>query len=211
MRCASMPASYSWTAKRSRAITRPGDPALFAPNYGSTVFCALTRASAPFMHAPPPGFVTDPLLHARGALTIAREDQRGQLEATIAHIHACGSHADVLDEAAARAMVPALREGYVKAAAFEPDVQDIDVDALLRAFLKRARTRGLHTQFSARIEAPRRQGRTWQIAAGAQTIESRVLINCAGAWADEFRRTLWRTARGPAADAAHRGTHRCTA
>src|ERR1700689_556520 len=66
--------------------------ALFAPNYGSTVFCALTRASAPFMHAPPAGFVADALLHARGALTIARKDQRAQLAATIAHIRACGSH-----------------------------------------------------------------------------------------------------------------------
>jgi D-arginine dehydrogenase len=160
--------------------------ALFAPNYGSTAFCALTRASAPFMHAPPAGFVADALLHARGALTIARKDQRAQLAATIAHIRACGSHVEVLGEEAARALVPVLRKGYIEASAFEPDVHDIDVEGLLRGFLKRARARGLQTLFAARIETPRRNGGAWELQAGAEIIKARVLINCAGAWADEL-------------------------
>jgi D-arginine dehydrogenase len=79
-----------------------------------------------------------------------------------------------------------LRAGYVDAAAFEPDVHDIDVEVLLRAFLKRARERGLQAFFSSRIETPRRNGDRWQLQAGTETIEARVLINCAGAWADEF-------------------------
>jgi D-arginine dehydrogenase len=82
--------------------------------------------------------------------------------------------------------VPALRKGYVEAAAFEPDVHDIDVEALLRAFLKRARERGLQTFFSAPIETPRRKGGSWELQVGAQVLQARVLINCAGAWADEL-------------------------
>jgi D-arginine dehydrogenase len=160
--------------------------ALFAPNYGSTVFCALTRASAPFMHAPPAGFVPHALLRARGALTIARADQQSRLEAMIEEIRSHGSHVSVLAEEATRGLVPLVRQGYVAAAAYEPDVHDIDVAALLQAFLTRARSRGVRTFFAAPIEAPRRSGDSWRLQAGAQTIAAEVLINCAGAWADQL-------------------------
>ena len=49
--------------------------ALFAPNYGSATFCALTRASGAFLRSPPENFSPQPLLRARGALYLARTDQ----------------------------------------------------------------------------------------------------------------------------------------
>jgi len=42
--------------------------ALFAPNYGSPIFRALTRASAAFLGSPPQSFSPRPLLRQRGAL-----------------------------------------------------------------------------------------------------------------------------------------------
>lgn len=157
--------------------------ALFAPNYGSRLFCALTRASAPFFTAPPAGFAAQPLLRTRGALTIAREDQRAHLEATVC---AGPNPIERLSLEAARALVPALRADYLAAAAYEADVHDLDVEALLRGFLGRARSRGVRTFFASHIQAPRRLGEAWQLNAGAQTLAARVIVNCAGAWADRL-------------------------
>ena len=56
--------------------------ALFAPNYGSPIFRALTRASSAFLRSPPGSFSSPPLLRMRGALHIARADQEESLEET---------------------------------------------------------------------------------------------------------------------------------
>jgi D-arginine dehydrogenase len=160
--------------------------ALFAPNYGSPLFRALTRASSPFMHAPPDGFCAQPLLRARGALTIARPEQKPRLEATIADMEANGSTVQRLTPEAACAKIPALRPGYVAAAVYEPDVDDIDVEALLRAFLNRGRARGVQLVLGRRIESAHWRQQGWEFAAAGETLQARVIVNAAGAWADQL-------------------------
>jgi D-arginine dehydrogenase len=163
--------------------------ALFAPNYGSAAFCALARASAAFLHTPPAGFAPQPLLRPRGALTIARADQRAAFEASIARLRSRGTEVQLLTPQAAHELVPPLRPGYLAAAALEPGVHDIEVESLLRAYLTRARARGLATYFSVPAGTPRREDGHWLLTVPGGSIESRVLVNCAGAWADELARS----------------------
>src|SRR5262249_48301195 len=143
-------------------------------------------ASAAFLQTPPAGFVEQPLLQPRGALYIARADQQEQLEHTRRGIRAANYVAEVLSPAEARARVPRLRSDYVTAALYEPEVYDIDVAALLQGFLRQAKALGARLHLAARCSAPQRQGEAWCIRTDDGTLTAPVLVNAAGAWADEL-------------------------
>jgi D-arginine dehydrogenase len=159
--------------------------ALFAPAYGSTAFRILTRASEAFLAAPAAEGFPASALSPRGALLIARADQTASLEAEIASVRAGGVGILALTGTEARARVSALREGYVAAAAFEPGVRDIDVEGLFRGFVRRARALGVQFHQGAQWHSPRWHEGGWQLQLAAHTIRGRVVINAAGAWADE--------------------------
>ena len=99
--------------------------ALFAPNYGSATFRALTRASAAFLRAPPDGFSPHPLLRARGALYLARADQLEDLQATLREMRAPDGRVEMLSVEAALAKVPRLRPGYLAAALLDVTVESV--------------------------------------------------------------------------------------
>src|SRR5579862_5740957 len=50
--------------------------ALFSEIYGNPVIRALSRASRPFLFAPPPEFSPTPLVNSRATLFFGRPDQR---------------------------------------------------------------------------------------------------------------------------------------
>jgi len=159
--------------------------ALFAPNYGSSLFTALARASEPFLRSPPAGFAPQPLLRPRGAMYLARSDQLDRLEATAGELRSAGSEVEFLSLEAARARVPLLRPAYVAAALYEANVQDIDVEALLRGFLKRGRAHGVRLLTGARLTSLERRRGAWHLEIQGETVSAPVLVNAAGAWADE--------------------------
>jgi D-arginine dehydrogenase len=86
---------------------------------------------------------------------------------------------------AARALVPKLREGYTVAAALDQDATDIDVDAVLQGFLKAARARGARLSPRRRFLNATRDAATWHIEVEGERVRAPILINAAGAWADE--------------------------
>ena len=82
--------------------------------------------------------------------------------------------------------VPRLRPDYVSAALYEPEVHDIDVAALLQGFLRQAKALSARLHLSTRCNTPHRQGEAWHIGVNDGTLTAPVLINAAGAWADEL-------------------------
>lgn len=160
--------------------------ALFAPNYGSAPFRALAQLSGAFLRAPPQSFCSTPLLRPRGALNIARSDQRAQLEASAAEIRARGGDIRDLSFAAARQLVPLLRSAYVAGATYEPQVFDIDVAALLQGYLSRGKARGVQLLLGERLTTASFADGAWHVSRSGSTITGRVLVNAAGAWADEL-------------------------
>lgn len=159
--------------------------ALFVPSYATATFRALSRASAPFLYSPPREYFPGPLLRARGALYVARSDQQEEFTATIEELRAGGGNVEVLsvDEACRR--LPLLRRKYLGAAAYEADVADIDVEALLQGLLKRAKARGVRVHLGARLATAKRSQGAWQFEVGGEPLSARILVNAAGAWADE--------------------------
>jgi len=170
--------------------------ALFAPSYGGREIRAITRASRAFFNAPPPGFADGPLLIDRGCLYIARQDQVGRLHAMVDTVRATGGTMRPVDRAHALARIPLLRDAYVADAAVDDDATDIDVDALHQGFLRGARARGTVVLTEARLSGAIHDAGLWTVTLPDRTIQAPILVNCAGAWADEVARGCGAAARG---------------
>jgi D-arginine dehydrogenase len=158
--------------------------AVFTEIYGNPVIRALTRASREFLLEPPSNFTDVALTRRRGCLYIAKEEQLPQL-------HAFASLPDVapatrpLSIADAHALCPILRPGYLAGALYEPDASDIDVAALHQGYLRWFRRREGRLVTNAPAEALERAGAGWRVRAAGETLEARVVVNAAGAWADQ--------------------------
>jgi D-arginine dehydrogenase len=160
--------------------------ALYEPSYGPPAVRALTRASRAFFDAPPAGFAAVPLLTPRGTLFAARAEQRAQAEALVATLHTEGGRAELIDGAAARERVPVLRPEACALAVASPDAEDIDVDALLQGCLRGARAAGAVLALDARLATLQRDGTRWRLGcADGREFTAAVVVNAAGAWADE--------------------------
>jgi D-arginine dehydrogenase len=176
------------------AESRPGihatgrSAALFAPSYGGREIRALTRASRGFFHRPPPGFCEHALLTQRGCLYIARADQIERLGRMMAAIRESGGNVIAADAAAARRRVPLLRADYLAAAGYDPDAMDIDVDGLHQGFLRGARSAGAKLITSEKAANISRRNGVWSVELGGGPVSAPVLVNAAGAWADDLAR-----------------------
>ncbi len=170
--------------------TQPGyhttgrSAALYSPTYGPAAIRALTRASADFFHNPPPGFAAATLLHPRKVLTIATRERAAAIAASYRELRG-RADVEMLSGEAARAMMPLLRPEHAVAALMENDGADIDVHALHHGYLRRMKDYGGRLVTSAEVAALSRDGDDWQIEAGARAWRAPIIVNAAGAWADE--------------------------
>ena len=101
-----------------------------------------------------------------------------------AEFAASGVHIDVSDRAAVATYVPGLRSAWTHGL-WEPDCCDIDVAALHAAYLRQAKRQGAMLYCNSRLSAAKYANGEWQIAAGSFNCSANILINAAGAWADE--------------------------
>ena len=172
--------------------SRPGyhstgrSAALFAPTYGGREIRSLTRASRAFFDQPPEGFCGQPLLQPRHCLYIARTDQRERLAAMVREIRASRGNVMTVDAVAAQNCVPLLKPGYVAEAALDTDAMDIDVDALHQGFLRGARSRGATLVTGCLVSRVQRNDGLWSMDVPGGTARAPILVNTAGAWADEL-------------------------
>ncbi len=160
--------------------------ALYAPQYGGLVIRHLTASAGAFLGAPPAGFAAAPLLTKRGFMMIGSEAQRPALERHVAITHASGQTVVRLSVSEAREIVPSLRPEATDWALLDTSAQDIDVEALLQGFLRGARTHGARVLTASDVEVLARDGAQWRIAGAGFEIRARVVVDAAGAWADEI-------------------------
>lgn len=160
--------------------------ALYSEAYGNAAIRALTTGARPFFLAPPLGFAEHPLLTARGAMFIGRADQVGTLDRTAAETRALQPSIRRIDAAEARRVCPALKADYVAGAVLEPEAMDIDVHALHQGFLRALRARGGRLQTDAEVVGLERSPAGWRVRSPAGEFRGRIVVNAAGAWADEM-------------------------
>jgi D-arginine dehydrogenase len=169
------------------AEDRPGyhatgrSAAFWTESYGGPLVLPLTAASGPFLKE-------HGLLGERSALTLAREEELAGLEAFAAEFGSLGVAVERMDRAALEARVPGLKAEW-RHGVLEPDCCDIDVAALHQLWLGQARRGGAKVVCRARLAAARRQSDGWELTLeDGREFRAAVLVNAAGAWADDVAR-----------------------
>ena len=159
--------------------------ALYAPNYSTPLVQRITLAGGPFLRAPPAGFVETPLLRDRGFLLIGRNAQLAERDKYQAEAQAAALETRPLSIAQAQELVPLLRPDCCDWTLFDPNAWDIDVEALLQGFLRGARAHGAVVHTSREAFGIQREGAAWRVGGDGFDLRADVVVNAAGAWADE--------------------------
>ncbi|HMN21606.1 MAG TPA: FAD-binding oxidoreductase [Ottowia sp.] len=172
--------------------TQPGmhstgrSAAMFMESYGPPGVRALTRASRDFYLHPPAGFAEAALLVPRQALFVATPQQQAALQQMAAELAASGTRLEALDAHALGRVAPMLRPGRFDAGLLDAHGYDIDVHALLQGFLRCARRAGAQILTGVQpLRAEPGAGGWTVVLSGGQTLAARVVVDAAGAWADE--------------------------
>ncbi|MFG1775821.1 NAD(P)/FAD-dependent oxidoreductase [Micromonospora sp. NPDC049051] len=159
--------------------------ATFSEYYGGPAVRALTRASRRFLTAPPPGFSEHPLLTPRGVLTLCPPGGEKAFEAALHDGAEVDPPAREIDVAELPRHCPVVRPEWCLRAMVKPAVRDLDVAALHQGYLRGVRAAGGRVVCGARVRRLRRAGDGWQATTDAGEFTARVVVNAAGAWADE--------------------------
>jgi D-arginine dehydrogenase len=153
--------------------------AFWSETYGGPLVQPLTSASGPWLR-------THGFLHDRGGLHIARAEgvealQRMEQDfAASVRLQRIGR-----DDLAGR--IPGLRPGWDDGL-LEPSCADIDVAALHAHYLKSARAAGAELVTGARLIRATREDGAWTVETEAGAFVADILVDAAGAWADEVAR-----------------------
>lgn len=159
--------------------------ALFSETYGNAAIRALTRAGRQYYESRAEGLCEYPILSPRGALIFALPGQEALLDAAWSELSSEHRTLQRLGAGDTRALVPVLRPDKVVGAIYEPAEMDIDVHALHGAYLRPLRQCGGRIVTDAPVTALARQGGGWTATTPAGDFAAPVVVNAAGAWADE--------------------------
>lgn len=159
--------------------------ALFSETYGSPQVRALTRATRPFLAAPPEGFAAQSILGPRGATIIAGAAHTDDVRALYEAIVPFTRNIELQDAARLQAAVPVFRSEVAQIGLHEPGAADIDVNELHQGFLRGLRARGGELRLNVAIRAISHSAGGWEVDDGKQGFRAPLLLNAAGAWVDQ--------------------------
>ncbi len=150
--------------------------ALFEPFYGAPSVNELSLAGENYFRNARGGVLSD-----RGIMIIARTGEEAQLKNEVASFRM--NHITVNE---AVALIPILDASVLTQAAISNNAEDIDTDLLIQNFAHDARANGTEIQTKAPVTAIKKTKNGWVISSGEYQVETKIVINAAGAWADEI-------------------------
>jgi D-arginine dehydrogenase len=160
--------------------------AMFMESYGPPQARALTRASRSFYEHPPQGFCSGPIMQPRGCLYVAWEGQEAQLAALFEELSQT-TKIERLNAAETLALVPVLKADGLIGAISEPLATDIDVDMLHQGYLRGFRAAGGELWTKSELKTATFDGQRWSVRlADGREVQCKLIVNAAGAWADEI-------------------------
>ncbi|MEM8851151.1 MAG: FAD-binding oxidoreductase [Pseudomonadota bacterium] len=163
-----------WEAEADLGYHASGrSAALFEESYGLPAVVALNRASRAAHGAA--GH-----LSPRGLMLVGLVGEEAAFEADLAAMEL-----QELDRAAARSRVSILSDAVTRVA-FHEDASDLDTDAMLQGHARVIRRAGGAVRTGRRVDQVQRSQGGWHVRAGPETIAARILVNAAGAWADQM-------------------------
>ncbi|GGF34508.1 NAD(P)/FAD-dependent oxidoreductase [Williamsia phyllosphaerae] len=170
--------------------------ALFLESYGNRVIRGLTTASRDFLTDPPDCF-DRPLLTPRPLLQFARVGRGDALRSMFAEVATLTPNVELLTPTEAVALFGALRPETIDAALHEPGSMEIDVHALHQGYLRGLRARGGAVATSAGVASLRFAHGLWEVVTtDGDVIRAPVVVDAAGAWADELGHSVGATPIG---------------
>lgn len=147
------------------------------PSYGPPVIRELTVRTLVLIRALEAA-LPEPVLTPRSFLLVGTEEQ--VRDAASAHMHP-------VTTAEAHALAPQLRPETFTAAGLDAAAEACDTDLLLRLHRQMAAAGGARIIAGCRITAAVHDAGWWHATTGdGQEIRTKVLVNAAGAWADDF-------------------------
>lgn len=158
--------------------------AVFSPNYGPPTIRCLSRASAAFLEEPPGGFSQAPLLAARDVMLIARYDQLGALDDRFEEQNGEFGFSRIGPDEI-RERVPLIRAGYAAGGIVDERSGDLDVHALHQGYLRAFRAAGGRIATDCEVVSLERAAGGWQVGTREHEFRAGIVINAAGAWADQ--------------------------
>lgn len=159
--------------------------AFWHESYGGAGVQPLTLASFGTLDRPPPGFSDHGFLSPRGALTIGQRSEGAAVDAFIAEFSGQGVSVERMSEAAIAEKIPGVRAEWTEAA-YEAACRDIDVGGLHAAYLRAAKRAGATLVTRAPLHRARRMGGGgWEVRVGNADMRAALIVNAAGAWADQ--------------------------
>ena len=176
---------------RVALIEREGQPgyhttgrsaALFTRAYGPPVIRALSRASYGFLSGDSDGAAPGGWLTPRDVVFTVRPDQAASADELAA---ALGDHVSPVDADTVARMVPILRPGYAERGLLDPSGADIDVHGVHQHFLKALRAAGGTVRMRSELVSLTRMGADWEAETTGGVLRAPVVVDAAGAWADE--------------------------
>lgn len=155
---------------------------------GDALVRSLTLASRGLFDDPPDGFTDSPLGQRMAILVHARADEIAALEAEERALAAFTSF-EWLTERELAETCPLLRigEGGSVRGLLDRNCLKIDQHALLQGYLRMVRRHGGELVTGARVSGVERSSSGWLVATeGGERFEATILVNAAGAWADDI-------------------------
>ncbi|MGJ8616774.1 MAG: NAD(P)/FAD-dependent oxidoreductase [Sulfitobacter sp.] len=150
--------------------------ALFEENYGLPSTIALNKASAAYHREVNGGY-----LSPRGLLILGQPDE----EATFTEdLNTMG--VDRITPAEALELVPILNPDRIAYAGYHNAAYDLDTDRMIQDFARVVRGNDGQVITNAPVQTIIREVGGWQVTVGDSTYTAPLLVNAAGAWADQI-------------------------
>ena len=159
--------------------------AQYIETYGGPMNQALTVASREFLISDAGGLAEDTLLSPRPVLWVSPPGRLGDLDRLWKDMLALSPQLVPLSAGEACRYCPVLDPAWVAGGLLEPDSYDIDVAGLHQAFLRGARRHGATVVRSRAVLSMARAGGSWEVQTADESFAAPVVVNAAGAWADE--------------------------
>ncbi len=166
--------------------------AAFIPSYGADkpALRQLTQVSRSLLLHPPSDFSPSSLLQPRGLLTLLGDSDLIKAEAERQELNRyLGDAVSPLSAEQVRGHISGISANWGQPGWWEQDVYDIDVHGLHQAYLKVLKRNGGLLLTGCEWWCTRRFG-VWQLSHDDNRYAAPIMVNAAGAWGDEFARSV---------------------
>ena len=159
--------------------------AQFLASYGEPANRLLSAASRAFLDSDANGLADSAVLVPRNVLWVAPAGFEGQLGERVEANQVTGTECELIDAARAIEICDALDPEWLAGGVIEYGGFDIDVAGLHQAYVRGARAHGVSIFREHGVRDLVRQGNGWQVETAAGALLGDIVVNAAGAWADE--------------------------